>query len=110
MRAIGIRVQQCGNCGHHSLLDGVEPIPDAPLMSESCDRCARAALRCYLVERLQHEHAQLNPDDCTLHALEQLCRLAGATEVVTAGRTRRAIWDDLGRFILRKRATELSAV
>jgi hypothetical protein len=52
-------------------------------------------------ERLLREYERLDPDNCTLHALKQLCRLAGATEISTSGsgRTRLAIWEDLGRFI-----------
>jgi hypothetical protein len=118
LRRSGQRAQQCGNCGHFSVLALAFGASPGTTKFESCGRCSFwpsvAGIASgvaiphggYLLEkarqdRLLREYERLDPGNCTLHALKQLCRLAGATAIPTAGagRTRLAIWTDLGSFI-----------
>ena len=121
LRPLGLGMQQCGNCGHHSLLAGDWTAHDAP-KSTSCGLCStlpsvdsttfhdagnhlREAER---KSRLLREHERLDPSNCTLHALKQLCRLAGATELPTpsATQTHHAIWKYLRSYIVRSQVLQ----
>jgi len=113
LRPLGLWMQQCGNCGNQIILKYA-----SQENSESCSLCSmlpsvvagdsdvaltqgkfmREAMR---EAKLLREYERLNPSHCTLHALRQLCCLAGATEIPTDGPgcTRRTIWEALGRFV-----------
>ena len=127
LHSLGLRARQC-SCGHYSVesqSEAAAPGGDRAAGAETddtwqCGVCATlptAGARATVqgqnssgnalreqrrYARLLAEHARLNPDNCTAHSLEQLAKLAGTTAAVAMvgpGRTNRAVWEGLGRFI-----------